>query len=89
MAKPDTFFFFYHDNNAEQIILDILETAERDSYMWHTMALLKNKQKKQNIGSLIIQTGSRSSQKDIFSGKIKLISDFSPFCSDTSVLNFF
>lgn len=36
MAKPDTFFcflFFYHDNVAEQIIVDRLETAERDSYM--------------------------------------------------------
>lgn len=30
-------FFFYHDNIAEQIILDRLETAERDSNMCHTM----------------------------------------------------
>lgn len=34
MAKPDTFCCcFHHDNVAEQIILDRLETAERDSYM--------------------------------------------------------
>lgn len=49
MAKPDTFFFFYHDNFAEQIIVDRLETAERDSYMWQTMALLKEKKKKKTL----------------------------------------
>jgi len=30
MAKPDIPFIFYHDNIAEQIILDRLETAERE-----------------------------------------------------------
>ena len=75
MAKPDTFFcflFFFPENVAEQIIVDRLETAERDSYMWHTMALLrkKKKERKKHWLTVIIQTGSRSSHKDIFSGKI-------------------
>lgn len=58
MAKPDAcfffeifliFIFFYHVNIAEQIFLDMLETVERDSYVW--WLYLKEK-KKQNIGSL-------------------------------------
>ncbi len=49
----------------------------------------RKKKKQKHWLTFIIQTGSRSSHKDIFSGKIKLISDFSPFCYDTSVLNLF
>lgn len=41
---------------------------QRDSYMWHHIALLK-KQNKTHWLTFIIQTGSRSSHKDIISGK--------------------
>lgn len=46
----------------------------------------KRKQKKHWL-TFIIQKGSRSSHKYVISGK--LISDISPFCYDTSVLNLF
>lgn len=91
---PDIFFFFLnHDDIAEQIILDSLETAKRQLHVTHYIALLKkkekNKTKKTYWLTFIIQSGSRSSHNDIISGKIKLISDFSPLCYDTSVLNLF
>lgn len=50
MAKPD---LFYHDNGAERVQLDMLETAEtatRDTPWLHLMS---------RIGSLIIQRGLR------------------------------
>lgn len=47
----------------------------------------KKRKEKKHWLTVIIQTGSRSSHKDIFSGKLyQLISDLSPFCYDTSVL---
>lgn len=87
---PDI-LFFYHDNIAEQIILDRLETAERRLHVTRHIVSSVERKKKQKTHWLtfIIQTGSRSSHKVIISGKIKLISDFSPFCYDTSVLNLF
>lgn len=50
-----TFFFFLnHDDIAEQIILDSLETAKRQLHVTHHIALLekKEKKKKKHIGSL-------------------------------------
>lgn len=51
-----TFFFFLnHDDIAEQIILDSLETAKRQLHVTHHIALLekkKEKTKKKHIGSL-------------------------------------
>lgn len=42
-----TFFFFLnHDDIAEQIILDSLETAKRQLHVTHHIALLKKKEKK-------------------------------------------
>lgn len=55
--------------------------------MGHTMESSIEK-KKNHWLTFNIQTGS-SRHKDIFSGKIKLIADISPFCCDTSVLNLF
>ena len=71
---------FYHDNIAEQIILDRLETVARDSNMCHTMVSSIGKRKKTHWLTFVIQTGSRSSHEDIF-----FPSKWSLY--DTSVLN--
>lgn len=43
---PDIFFFLNHDDIAEQIILDSLETAKRQLHVTHHIALLEKKKEK-------------------------------------------
>lgn len=48
MAKPDI-LFFYHDNIAEQIILNRLETAEREATCDTPWSAIEKKTKKKTL----------------------------------------